>query len=125
MAITPPRYTLEPLLRAPHQGPFSAPVAPASIDPITFPDRLRGLGLERSLVTLNETISYHLWELYHDDVAWKDRVKLTLAHRLAEAIVDNMKFTTAADDRTMSHYVYGRVAVLTPEQFKKLIEAAG
>lgn len=123
MAITTPRYTLEHLLQAPDAGPFSAPVAQTSIAPNAFPDRLRGLGLEHSLVTLKETISDHLWEEYHGDAVWRDHVKKTLAHQLAEAIVEKITFTTAADHYTMSHMIYGRVAVLTPQQFKKLLEA--
>lgn len=91
---------------------------------VEVPERLRGLGIERALKTVTCTYSNILHFQSGSDQEFRDNVKRGLALQLSKELITTMTFTHLAEPYHNDITVFGRVVILTPSQFQKLIDAA-
>lgn len=87
-----------------------------------IPNRLRGLGFENALKTINYTISEHTYALTQDDASFRDHIKREIAHLLAEEAYKVAKYTQIRDPLTHNIRVIGRLVIMTEGQLNKLID---
>jgi hypothetical protein len=88
------------------------------------PDRLKGLGVEKSLKTVNYVIDSAQYIQHGNDHSFRNDVKNNISRLIAEEVVKIAKFTMIDDPHTHDVTVIGRIVVMTEDQLNSLISAA-